>query len=237
MKTEFDVRILAIDVIEQLPESWLPSQYKAMLDELDYGDTSGMSDAELREMCLLSLQDREPHEAAEVVMRSRFGDRLRAGQIRNCSHEMLDEKLWEHYAEMSLHEDFFHVGSLLFSAFPREFPTPDAVRIQLEVEAKNASGKEVLGKPVYEAFVVRLLADGMSETSVLHRLFEDQLSGGSFPEAESIIWIMRQESLSATTLRLEVISSGYWFDALNDVERFTSLTPDRGDVVRAAGDR
>ena len=234
MKTEFAVRISAIDVLQQLSDSWQPSQFKAMLDDMDYGDTSGVSDAELFEMCLMSLQDREPNEAAEVVMRCRFGDRLRDGQIQNCSHEMLDEKLWEHYAEMSFHEDFFHVGSLLFAAFPSEFPTPDAVRIQLEVEAGNAAGKEVLGKPVQESFVVRLLADGMPDTAVLHRLFDDQLAGGPFPEAESIIWVMHQKLLNPTTLQLEVISSGYWFDSLNDVEDFTSQSPNRGDVAPTA---
>ncbi len=237
MTTEFNVRIVAFDILEQLPDSWQPSQFKAMLDDLDYGDTSGMSDAELHEMCLASLQDLEAHEAAEVVLRSWFGDRLRDGQIRSCSHEMLDEKLWEHYAEMSFHEDFFHVGSLLFAALPREFPTPDAVRIQLGVEGGNAPGKEALSNPVLEPFVVRLLADGMSDASVLHRLFEDQLVGGPFPEAESIIWIMHQELLNASTLRLEVFSSGYWLDALNDVEDFASHSPDRGDVVSAGRGR
>lgn len=227
MKTEFDVRIVAFDVLEKLAESWQDNHFAEMLQEMDYGDTSGMSSAELHEMTLLSLQEREPAEAAEVVLRCRFGDRLRDGQIRNCSHEMFDEKLWEQYAEISHHEDFFHAGSLLFEAFPREFPTPDAVRIQLEVQAQNAAGNEILSHPVQEPLVVRLLADGMPETAVLHRLFDDQLTGGPFPEAESILWIMHQEMLDKTTLRLEVISSGYWLDPLKDVDAYVSDAPNR----------
>lgn len=227
MKTEFDVRVVTVDVLERLSESWQDSHFSQMLQEMDYGETSGMPSAELREMTLMSLQERAPAEAAEVVLKCRFGDRLRDGQVRNCSHEMLDEKLWEQYSEMSLHEDFFHAGSLLFEAFPREFPTPDAVRIQLEVQARNAAGNEILSHPVQEPFVVRLLSDGMSGAALLHRLFEDQLAGGPFPEAESILWIMHQEMLSKTTLRLEVVSSGYWLDPLNDVNTYISDTPDR----------
>lgn len=235
MKTEFNVRILSFDVLEQLSDSWQASRFQAMLDDMDYGDTSGLSNAELQEMCLLSLQDLEPNEAAEVVLRCRFGNRLRDGQIKNCAHEMLDEKLWEHYAEMSFHEDFFHVGSLLFAAFPHEFPTPDAVRIRLEVEAKNAAGRESLSKPVNEPFAVRLLADGMSDSAVLHRLFDEQLAGGPFPEAESIIWIMHQEMVNDSTLQLEVISSGCWLDPLNDVDGFVSDTVNGTPVAPVVG--
>ncbi|MFT5328854.1 MAG: hypothetical protein ACI8P0_006770, partial [Planctomycetaceae bacterium] len=70
--------------------------------------------------------------------------------------------------------------------------------------------------------------DGMPETAVLHRLFDDQLTGGPFPEAESLLWIMHQEMLNKTTLRLEVISSGYWLDPLNGVDAYVSDTPNRG---------
>ena len=68
----------------------------------------------------------------------------------------------------------------------------------------------------------------MSETALLHRLFEDKLADGHFPESKSILWIMHQEMLNKTTLRLEVISSGYWLDPLNDVDAYMSNTPNRG---------
>lgn len=234
MKTEFDVTITAIDVLRDIADAWQPQHFTAMLNDMDYGETSGMSPTELREMCLLSLQDLEPAEAAAVVLRCRFGDRLREGQVRNCSHEMLDEKHWEQYAEMSFHEDFFHVGSLLYEAFPREFPTPDAAHVCLNVKARDSVGKQILQSEVDETFVVRLLADGMSDAAVLHRLFEDQIAGGPFPEAESIIWSFQQERTEDNTLTLNVLSSGYWLDALNDVESYVSDTPNRRIVPAAA---
>ncbi len=234
MKTEFDVTISEIDVLSEIADVWQPQHFTAMLDDMDYGETSGMSPAELREMCLLSLQDLEPADAAAVVLRCRFGDRLREGQVRNCSHEMLDEKHWEQYAEMSFHEDFFHVGSLLYEAFPREFPTPDAAHVCLEVKARDKTGKELLQAGVDEAFVVRLLADGMSDDAVLHRLFEDQIAGGPFPEAESIIWSFQQERVEDSTLTLNVLSSGYWLDSLLHVENFVSHSPQRGSAEKVA---
>lgn len=234
MKTDFDVTITEINVLSEIADAWQPQHFTAMLDDMDYGDTSGMSPAELREMCLLSLQDLEPADAAAVVLRCRFGDRLREGQVRNCSHEMLDEKHWEQYAEISFHEDFFHVGSLLYEAFPREFPTPDAAHVCLNVKARDAAGKQILQSDVDETFVVRLLADGMSDAAVLHRLFEEQIAGGPFPEAESILWIIEQDHLDSGALRLNVISSGYWLDALNNVEFYVSDTPNRGNVPVSA---
>jgi len=235
MKTDFDVTISEIDVLSEIADAWQAHHFTAMLENMDYGDTFGMSPSELREMCLLSLQDLEPAEAAALVLRCRFGDRLREGQVRNCSHEMLDEKHWEQYAEMSFHEDFFHVGSLLFEVFPRKFPTPDAAHVCLEITARDKTGKQILQARVDEAFVVRLLADGMSDSAVLHRLFDEQLAGAPFPDAEAILWIVEQEHLDSGSLRLNVISSGYWLDALNDVESYVSKTPNRGTVSAAAG--
>ena len=47
-------------------------------------------------------------------------------QIDNLSNEILEEKLWEEYADLSLHEEFFAVHQLLYDAF--EGTAPDGVR-------------------------------------------------------------------------------------------------------------
>lgn len=222
MTIEFEVGVLATEVLERVAGAWQPVQFRQMLDELDYGDTTGLSDEELRELSLMSLQDLEPHSAAEVVLRARFGDRLWSGQIRNCAHEMLDEKLWEQYAEMSFHEDFFHVGSLLWEAFPRDFPTPDAARVAVEVTPLDAPGRKLLDRPLAEPIIVRLLADGMPPTAVLHRLFGDQIAGGPFSEAEFIVWEFQQTPIHDSAVRLDVLGSGYWLDSLPGVKHYVS---------------
>lgn len=198
------------------------ADFGALLDAMDYGDRCGLSDAELREMCLLSLQDLEPAEAAELVLTHDLDERLTKGQITNYAHEMSDERLWEEAADIDLHEGMFHVASLLYAAMPAAFPEPDAVRVQLEVVAANDVSREALTEVPSASFVLRLLADGMEPDAPLHRLFQDQLTGTSFPEADDIAWIIRSGDLDGSTRTLDVTSSSYWFGGLEDVENYES---------------
>lgn len=225
MSMEFHIRVIATEVLDRVEHVWQPWQFQQMLDAMEFEATEGLSEADLREYCLMSLQDLKPDEAAEVVLRARFGARLREGQIQNCSREMLDEKLWEQYADMAFHEDFFHAGSLLWEAFPRDFPTPDAVRITLDVTSVDAVGKSFLDSGPAESFFVRLLADGMPGSAVLHRMFDDPIAGGPFPEAVSIVWEC-QSTRNGEVVRLRILGSGYWLDALSGVKQFVSQHPE-----------
>lgn len=227
MKPTFRVRVLSFSILQEIDGAWTAKDFAALLDEMDFGDASGMSDDEVREMCLLSLQDLKPEDAAALVLKQYLGSRLKEGQIRNLANEMLDEKMWEEYADMSLHEGMFNVGSLLYAALPRSFPEPDAVRVTVEVTAANDTARQLLASPLHESFLVRLLADGMEDDSTLHRLFDRQLDGKSFPEADTIVWIVRSAPSDGGTNKIEVISSGYWLDALRDTKSYdSSACPD-----------
>jgi hypothetical protein len=222
MKGRFRVRVLSFSILQEIDGAWGADDFAAMLDAMDYGETSGMGDEELREMCIMSLQELDPEDAATVVLEHDLGDRLTKGQIRNIAGEMPDDKLWEEYADMSLHERMFNIGSLLFAAFPRTFPEPDAVRLVLEVAATDEDGRAALTRPLHESFLVRLLADGMPDRSALRRLFGEQLEGPAFPEADTIVWIVQAETLAADSVKIYVISSGYWLDSLRDTEEYDS---------------
>jgi hypothetical protein len=229
VKPRFRVRILHFAILREIEGVWTSADFAAMLDQMNFGDTAGMSDQELREMCLLSLQDSEPEVAAAILLKQHLGNRLTEGQIRNAAGEMTEDKLWEEYADMSLHEGMFNVGSLAHAAFPGSFPEPDAVNVKLEVVAENTAGREILARPLHESFLVRLLADGMEDDSVLHRLFDEQLGGSAFPEADTIVWIVDAEANGADTVTIEVTSSGYWLDALRDTSSYeSSACPDDG---------
>lgn len=194
---------------------------RALLDAMDYGDLSGVNDGDLRELCLMSLQDREPEDAALLVLQLHLNDRLRPGQLQNLAHKMADEKVWEQYPDMALHEDLFVVASVLYQAFPKVFPTPDAVRAEVEVTATTDEGRALLQSPLPEPFVIRLLADGMPQ-GLLHRLFDDQLEGARFPEAEGIAWTVQQTAADGGGVRLEVISSARWLAPLRHSDAWTS---------------
>ncbi len=222
MKTIFRVRLVDFSNLLEIEGARTAEDFAALLDAMEYGDVTGMSDEELREMCIMSLQDLDPVDAAYLVLKHDMGDILRDGQTRNLASEMPEEKLWEEYANSKLHERMFNAGSLLYAAFPLTFPKPDAVRVQLEVTAENAAAKELLTASPNESFLVRLLADGMESHAVLHRLYGKELTGTSFPNADEVVWIVRTEPISETAMRMDIISSGYWLDALEETELYES---------------
>ena len=82
------------------------------------------------------------------------------------------------------------------------------------------------------AFVTRMLADAMDANSILERLFEDQLAGRNFPEAEAIIWKtdISDRSDDGSSATLTVYSSIHWLDAMEDIDEFESRAyPDGAD--------
>ncbi len=220
--TRFSVRVLEFTQLEEIAGSWTASDFSRLLGRMEIDDTAGLSSSDLREMCVLSLQDREPRAAAALLLEDRLGDALNKGQIQNISLEMLDEKLWEEYADMPLHERFFYAASLLHQAFPSVVPQPDAVDVRLEVRSLDPDAQSILAEPLHESFVVRLLADGMQDSSSLKRLFGDALAGRAFPEAASIAWIVESERIDAATLGLRVIGSGSWLDSLRGTKSYES---------------
>ena len=222
MANSFNVQVLSFSNILEIDGARTPDNYAALLDALEYGDQTGMSDDEKREMCLMSLQDHKPAEAAYLVLKHDMSDALRDGQMRNAATEMLDEKLWEEYAESSLHERMFNAGSLLYAAFPSSFPKPDAVRVVLSVAANDARSKTLLTPALNESFLVRLLADGMDDRAALHRLYHEELAGQSFPNASEVVWIVSTNPLNEDVMQVEVVSSGYWLDALIDTDSYDS---------------
>ncbi len=219
---DFRVEVRGFTVLEEIEGSWTSDDFRRLLERMDFGDTAGLAADELREMCVLSLQDREPAAAAALLLEHRLGDALGKGQIQNVSHEMLDEKLWEEYADMPLHERLFHVGSLLYQAFPGLVPVPDAVDVRLAVKANGPEGERVLSEPLHESLLARLLADGMPDSAPINRLFGDAVAGGPFPEAESIVWIVAVEPVDARTVHLQIVGSGYWLDALRETRSYES---------------
>lgn len=220
MTYKFAVKVLKFSTLQEVEGAWKTDDYAALLDTMDFGDRSGLGDTELREMCLMSLQDQEPEEAAYIVLHHIIGDDLRTGQLRNIANEMREEKLWEEYVDPAFHARLFTVGSLLYAALPNVFPKTDAVLIEFEVTAVDADGETLLIPVPDPSFIVRLLAGGMDDHAVLRRLYDEQLTGMFFPNAADIAWTSRIKSLGEGTFGAEVISSGYWLDALDCVETY-----------------
>ena len=215
------IRMVHFEELRELEDDWTSADLVAVLEKMGVEGAGDDSAEEIREMCILSLQDLEPAEAAAVVMAHRLGTELTEGQIQNLSHDCQTEKLWEHGGNMELHRAMFSIGSLLFVVNEQQFPTPDAVRVTIELKSPDADAIERLtGEPAPQS-LVRMLAAGMQADAILNRLFEDELAGGTFTEAESIIWDLKVERTSERTATLRITSSGNWFDPLRHSESFT----------------
>ena len=220
--SSFKVDILSFETINELPNSWEKSDYLALLNNIDYDNPEEIKDAELKEMCLMALTDFEPAEAAKIVLDYVVNERLTEGQIENLSHEILTEKLWEEYPELSLHPDFFRATQLLYQAYNGKFPRAEAVQFQIRITSENGDLSIFETNP--EAPILRLLAVGMSDRSLIHRLFSDQLEGSEFQEAKHILWQLNPISKDEKSLTFEIVSSSYWLDDIKFADSYEAET-------------
>lgn len=223
MKSFFKVERLSFKTINELPNSWSDKDYKILLEIMDYGDSADLPPEDLKEICLMSLTDHEPEDAAKIVLEYVFKDRLTKGQIENLSNEMLDEKMWEEYADLSMHEEFFNVNQLLYQSFDGKFPHPEAIKFKIQVTANQKDGPAVF-ECYPEAPLIRLLVTGMPENTLIFRLFEEEVIGEKFKDAKDIIWQLDIEHISDCEINFEVISSLYWFQDFKYVECYEAST-------------
>lgn len=223
MKVSFKVELLKFISIQELPNSWNDQNYMDLLDLMEYGDTTELAPEELKEMCLMSLTDNDPEDAAKLVLEYVFKDRLSKGQIDNLSNEMVEEKIWEEYADLSLHEEFFNVNQLLYEAYNGKFPYPDAITFQVKVTANSKEGISVFDD-FPEASLIRLLVTGLPENTLIYRLFEEEVDGHEFKDAKDIIWQFTTEKQGEKELVFSIISSLYWFHDFKYVTSFEGET-------------
>ena len=223
MQFPFKVELVKFSTITELPNAWNDTDYKALLEIMDYGDVSDISPNELKETCLILLSENEPEEAAQIILKYVFQERLSSGQISNLSNEMQDEKMWEEYADVAFHELFFNATQLLYETYNGKFPHPEAVQFKVKVTAKNKEDLLVFNSQT-EVPLIRLLAKGMPKNTLINRLYDEQLEEGAFQEAKDIIWQLEKEPIDNNTIIFSVISSAYWFKDIKYVEDFEAVT-------------
>ena len=228
--TSFKAEILSFNTINELPGSWQKSDFLALLSSMDYANPEEIKDSELKEMCMMSLTDFEPAEAAKIVLDYVIDGRLTDGQIENLSHEMATEKLWEEYPELSLHPDFFRATQLLYQAYNGKFPRAEAVQFQVKITGGTSEDQLIFDENP-EAPIVRILAAGMSEHSLIHRLFSDQLEGSRFDEAKSILWQFNVVSKDETSVTYDIVSSSYWLDEIKYADSYEAVSHADAPVI------
>jgi len=227
--SNFTVERLTFSSLTELPNSWQNADYKALLQKMNFEGADAVSEAELKEMCLMSFTDLEPREAAEVVLGYLYPEELNAGQIENLAHQMLTEKLWEENPELPLHRRFYQATQLLHDAYNGTFPSVKAVEFQVKCTAENAADLAVFGADADHAAtaaapLLRLLAVGLPDNALLNRLYSDHLAGDTFAEATSIIWELRATEKTAESITFDVVSSAYWLEDFKYADTYTAPT-------------
>lgn len=220
---KFTVERLSFDTLSELPNSWQNQDYTKLLQEMHYDNPADIDPTELKAMCLMSLTDLEPTEAAALVLGYLFADQLTPGQIENLAHQMLTEKLWEENPQLEQHKGFFKATQLLYEAYNGKFPRAEAVQFQVQLTAENPESLTVFDEQP-EAPLLRLLAQGMPDNTLLKRLFHEQLDGTSFAEAPHIVWQLRTVSKADKTMVVEVVSSAYWLDDFKYADTYDATT-------------
>jgi len=223
-KNKFAAEVLNFTPIKEIPGSWTNSDYKALLVKMDYDNPDEINQAELKEMCLMSITDLEPAEAAKLVLEYLIeDDELTDGQIENLSHQMLTEKLWEENPKLDLHISFFKATQLLYEAYNGKFPRAEAVQFQLKVTAENPESLAIFDENP-EAPIVRILAQGMSDHNLVNRLFGDQMEGTNFEEAKNIIWQLKTVEKKTNEILFDIVSSSYWLDDIKYADSYEATS-------------
>lgn len=195
---KYHVIINSVKTVDEIKNAWTNDDYMALLDKFGLEDSGDSTTSELLELLSMAISDFDPEEAATIVLDYKLSKHLNENQIEQISHEMLQDKISEEYADISLHQQLFNVNQLLYKAYNGTFPNAKATLIELEI----TPNKDITKENVLKALNVTL-----SNNNVIKRLYPKELAGkDKFDEAESIIWDLIANGENAYTL----ITSEYW---------------------------
>jgi hypothetical protein len=187
LSTTFLVSILSTDEIHALPGTWGAESLRRLLLLADADDIGEIAAEDLEEICLMSLQDLGNQKAGEIVLETVFGDSMRPGVRQNLVADLQEDQPWNDFAEVSQQRGIFEAVCLLHKAFPTRYGTPDAIKLTISIRSPSDSGLALVDS-MQPAWLLRLLACGLSDDNIVHRLYGDELKKGECPEAAGHVW-------------------------------------------------
>ena len=97
---------------------------------------------------------------------------------------MLIDKVCEEYPEIHLQGRLYSVNQLLFKAYNGTFPNIKASVVHFSMAPTEGEAKVLTAENV-----LKLLNNGLSDSNLIKRLFDDQMTQNiPFPSAQGIIW-------------------------------------------------
>ncbi|MDA6068712.1 hypothetical protein NJT12_03675 [Flavobacterium sp. AC] len=208
----YQVIIKRIDTVNEVEGYWSDEDFVQLLEKFNYPEGATADKASLPELLEMAISDYEPHEAAEIVLKYKFADRLGDGQIEQIAHNMLIDKVCEEYPEIDMQGTLFHINQLLFKAYNGKFPNAKASIVHFSMTPTNGEVQKLSAENV-----LKLLNNGLSDRNLIKRLFENQISGNiPFPEAEGIVW----ELTTKDNINYDLVTSENWInnDDITDSE-------------------
>jgi len=227
MPSTFEVTIESLEEVHSLPGIWSNEALRELLVLADMDDIGQVEDSELLDMAIMALQDLGNQKAAELVLEAVFGQSMRAGVRQNLVDDLQQDEPWEDFAEVSKQRGLFVAVVLLEKAFPNRYATPDALRMRFAIRGVSKNAPEEL-RASDPAWLMRLLAQGMSGDDVLNRLYEEELADGPFSDAAGIIWYFEalgdeggdDNQPASTGKRFVIIAPNMWLDPLKKGQVF-----------------
>ena len=205
---KYHIIINSVKTVDELKNASTNVDYIALLEKFGLEDSSESTTTELLELLAMAISDFEPEEAAAIVLDYKLSKHLNENQIEQISHEMLQDKISEEFADISMHHALFNINQLLYKAYNGTFPNAKATLVEFEV----TPNKDITKENVLKAFNATL-----TTSNVIKRLFADELAGKEkFDDAESIIWDLSVTGENKYTLT----TSAYWMskDEFNEAE-------------------
>ncbi len=220
MDVKFRVEIESFQKISKIDNAWSNEDYKSLLFLMGLEDgLDTMNITELKEMCLMSLNDYKPEEAAKFVLTHLFNEEITEGKIDQLSHQMPEESMWEEYSDYFFHKRLFNAYGLLREAFNGIFTKPTGVEFTVSIHSTDKDDLCVFEESPH-ASIVRLLSCGLDANEILNRLYDEQMAGDTFKESEAIVWELEKVSSIDQEVKYKIISSELWFGELADVSQF-----------------
>ena len=189
---KYAIKIHKISTVDELSKVWNVEDFKALLVRFDFANNDINDKKELRELLFMAIADKDPSEAATIVLDYKLGAYLNKGQIDSLSYEMLVDKISEEYPKIGLHKELFNVNQLLYKAFNGKFPNTKATVVDFEITPLFHADRKITKEIVLKCF-----AKNLDSHNIILRLFGKQLNGDEeFVEANDIIWDLEQNETS-----------------------------------------
>lgn len=208
-KNKFSLSVLAKQKVRPLPGTLNSKSLRTLLKSLEVGDEE-YADSELLDVVAMSLEDVGEQSAVAAILESLYPLQFTPGQIQNLTEELKEEAAWEEYADLNDHEALYVCVDLLNNSFPKEYRAPSHTKLSLFLEGVGLE-KYLHEQTLPEAVILRAISQLDNSECRVCRLFHEQLKGGAFPEASSILWILDLEMTDSDKLEAECHGSSYWF--------------------------